>query len=449
MGELSDTLSNTPETLSATTALSEHNPPKRKGGMFAPMRDRNFSFLFWGQLISLFGDQAYGLALPWTVLAVTGDATKMALVLAAGTVPRVLLLVIGGALADRLSPRLVMLSADLGRMVVVGALGVTLFAGLPPLWVVAALAALEGAGSGLFAPGSLSLVPTLLAAEDLPTGNGLMQSMTFLSLTIGPLLGGLATAAQAATAFLIDGLSFGVSALTLFRMHTPRRTSQTTGDQAARPSMVKEIRAGFGYALRMPLIRSTMAVTVFGNLGLSGALSVALIVLAHRLSPSPVTLGLLLATAGLGGILGGLGSGLLGRLRSRGLVGLGLFAIDVVLLVAVPLVAGPAGGLPFEISLPPGANIFAVAGVMALITLCVAMADTMFVTVLQQRIAPEYLARVLSIQVLAGGITQPLALVGAGAICAVFGPGVSFVVSAVALAIGILIGVFSREIRGI
>src|SRR6185312_2817768 len=115
-------------------------PAKSRGGMFAPLRNRNFSLLFAGQFISLLGDQAYGLALPWTVLTVTGDPGKMAIVLTAATIPRVLLLLVGGALSDRLTPRIIMLSADVLRMLVVGALGVTLLFGLPPLWIVAVLA---------------------------------------------------------------------------------------------------------------------------------------------------------------------------------------------------------------------------------------------------------------------------------------------------------------------
>src|SRR5215475_9386824 len=87
---------------------------KRHSGPLGPLRSRNFSLLFWGQLISILGDQAYSLALPWTVLIVTGDPQQMAVVLAAEALPRVLFLLIGGALADRLSPRLVMLVADLG-----------------------------------------------------------------------------------------------------------------------------------------------------------------------------------------------------------------------------------------------------------------------------------------------------------------------------------------------
>src|SRR5438552_911668 len=106
--------------------------PKRVGPL-APLRHRSFSFLFSGQLTSALGDQVFALALPWTVLVVTGEVGQVALVLAAEAIPRVLLLPVGGALADRINPRLVMLLSNVSRAIVVGALGVTLLSGLPPL----------------------------------------------------------------------------------------------------------------------------------------------------------------------------------------------------------------------------------------------------------------------------------------------------------------------------
>src|SRR5262249_52043930 len=215
----------------------------RRPGLLAPLRRRNFSLLFSGQLISTLGDAAYALALPWTVLAVTGDPRQMAVVLAAEAGARVLMLLIGGALADRLSPRSVLLAADLGRTVVVGVFGVTLFAGLPPLWIVALLAGLQGAGSGLFQPGVGALIPQTTSEAELPGANGLMQIIQFLPLASGPLLGGIATATQASVAFLADAGSFLLSALTLFGMRLPKRTaSPVTSASAEAPTRSSMLR---------------------------------------------------------------------------------------------------------------------------------------------------------------------------------------------------------------
>lgn len=427
-------------------------PPTRKKGIFAPFRSRNFSLLFSGQFISVVGDQVYGLALPWTVLAATGDPRKMAFVLAAEAVPRVFLLLIGGALSDRLTPRAVMLTADLGRMVVVGALGVTLFFGLPPLWVVAILAALQGVGSGLFGPGVPALLPRLLPAEELPAGNGLMQVIQFATLIFGPLLGGVATAAEASIAFLADAASFGVSALTLVGVRLPARlVPASTADGAAAPKrgLMGEIGEGIAYAFRHPLIRATMLVTIFGNLGFSAALNVGLIVLSHNLSPSPVTFGLLLSAAGVGGIIGGLLSSFFGRLPRRGVLGMVLFGISSFVMASIAVLAGPAARLPFSLGLAVAADqrILAVALALGVMGFILGLADTMFLTVMQQRIAPEYMARVFSLQVLAGSLIVPVSLVGAGYLTAIAGPGVTFLAGGGATFVGIVIGLFSRELR--
>jgi predicted MFS family arabinose efflux permease len=430
------------------------NPPPVKTGVLSPFRGRNFPLLFSGQFISVIGDQVYSIALPWTVLAVTGDPRQMSIVLAAEAIPRALLLLIGGALADRLTPRIVMLAADLGRMVVVAALGVILFFGLPPLWIVASLAALQGVGSGLFGPGVQALLPRILPEEQLPAGNGLMQIVQFATLAFGPLLGGVATAAQATIAFLADAASFGVSALTLAGVRLPARPAPATaadGMPAPRRGLMGEIGEGIRYTFRQPLIRSTMTVTVFGNLGFTAALNVGLIVLSRNLSQSPVTLGELLSAAGVGGIIGGLFSSLFGRVPRRGVLGLVLFGISALVMVAVAVISGPAAQLPFaaSVTLASDLRIPAVAVALGVIGFILGLADTMFLTVMQQRIAPEYLARVFSLQFLAGGIIIPVSLLAGGYLTAAFGPGITFIAGGAATMVGVIIGLSSRELRRI
>ncbi|HEX9067172.1 MAG TPA: MFS transporter, partial [Ktedonobacterales bacterium] len=283
-------------TVEIADSSGEQSPPRRFSPL-SPFRQRNFSLLFSGQLISVLGDAAYTLALPWTVLATTHDPGKMALVLAVETVTRTLSLMLGGALADRLSPRVIMLAADIGRAVVVGALAFTFFLGLPPLWLVAVLAGLQGVGSGLFLPGSIAMLPLTVSHDEIPSANGLMQMSAFLTMVIGPVLGGVATAAQATAAFAVDAGTFVVSALSLGlmrRMPKPEKTTATVDATARRGGgLLGEMRDGLRYALSQPLLRATMSVTVIGNLALSGVFAVALIVLSQRLDPSPVTLGLL------------------------------------------------------------------------------------------------------------------------------------------------------------
>jgi MFS family permease len=438
--------------------------PARRAGPLSPLRKRNFRLLFFGQLISTLGDQAYGVALPWTVLVVTGDPRQMAIVLAAEATPRVLFLLLGGVLADRLGPRLVMLVADIGRAGVVGALGVTLFVGLPPLWVVATLAALHGVGSGLFQPGSQALIPQTASDDELPAANGLMQTVQFFSLTIGPALGGLVTAAQASVAFLADAASFVVSALTLFGMRLPRRSarqsaaSEPAEDNTARQKtgLLREVGAGVKYTFAHPLVRVALPVTVLGNFAINGALSVAIVVLVNQMTNNALALGLVFGAAGVGGVLGGLSAGLLGRLPRRGVVALSMWIIMAALLAFMPLVSGLVGQWPVDFDLltvlPLGTldtttRLVAIGVLLGVIGFVLAIVDTMFLTIFQQRIAPEYLARVFSVLFVAGGTAQPLALVVAGLITATYGVEAAFLASGAILLVAIVVGLSSRELR--
>src|SRR5262249_12326228 len=144
--------------------------------------------------------------------------------------------------------------------------------------------------------------------------------------------------------------SFLISALTLFGIRLPKRAMPvTTNDTAEAPlrssGMLRDIGAGLRYGLSMPLLRTAMLLTTLGNFAFAGVMGVALVVIARGLSPSPVTLGVLLALLGVGGILGGLSAAALGRLRRRGLVAVSTWAVIGVAMALVPLVAGPASQL--------------------------------------------------------------------------------------------------------
>ena len=91
----------------------------------APMsvlRIRNFRLLWIGEGISLLGDQFYMIALPWLVLSLTGNALAVGTVMATAGIPRALFMLVGGALTDRFTPRRLMISSNLARMILTGLL---------------------------------------------------------------------------------------------------------------------------------------------------------------------------------------------------------------------------------------------------------------------------------------------------------------------------------------
>ncbi len=118
------------------------------------LRERNFRRVFGAQVVSLFGDGIIPVALAFAVLDLTGSATDLGLVLAARTVPLVGCLLLGGVVADRISRRRVMITADVVRLISQALLGVLLVTGDAHLWQLLVLQAVLGAATGFFNPAS-------------------------------------------------------------------------------------------------------------------------------------------------------------------------------------------------------------------------------------------------------------------------------------------------------
>src|SRR5262249_14834556 len=130
--------------MSATGVDTRNVAARRSPAMLDVLRNRNFRLLWSGEGISVMGDQFYLIALPWLVLHLTGNALTMGTVLAVVGIPRALFMLLGGALTDRLSPRLLMLASNLLRLALVSLLAALVFGGFIQLWMLYAFALLFG-----------------------------------------------------------------------------------------------------------------------------------------------------------------------------------------------------------------------------------------------------------------------------------------------------------------
>jgi MFS family permease len=183
------------------------------------LRSREFRLLFTGQAVSLFGDGLFVVALSFAVLDETGSKSGLGIVLAAGSLPLVAFLLVGGVWADRLSRRRVMLAADAARMVIQAALAALVLTGHAPLGAFVALYALYGVALAFFSPASTGLVPETLPAADLPRANGLLGMTRSVTAVAGGAVGGvLVDAVGPGSAIAADGVTFAISALALSMM---------------------------------------------------------------------------------------------------------------------------------------------------------------------------------------------------------------------------------------
>jgi len=410
-----------------------------------PLAVRGFRLLAGGQFASTIGDYCYAVALPWLVLSAHGGAILLGTVLACYGVPRTLLIPAGGVLADKLGSRTLMLTADVVRCVMVAGLAVLAARHVTSLAALGPIAALIGAGEGLFIPASFAIMPSLLDAERLAAGNALSTAAVQVGSLLGPALGGALVAATRAStaAFAVDAASFSLSALTLLLI--PRRPAPGSVTATAAEAAAAEARAaaeGEGAAdpaapggmlallRRSRALQVILVVVVAANLASGGMGDVALPALAHA-KYGAGGYGALLACLAVGGIAGTLGAARTGGLRAPVMFASAVFLAESVAIALVPYLGGE-----------PGA-----AALLCVVGACNGLGNVTFLTVMQKWVSPGLLGRVMGMLMLCAFGSFPLSVAVSGVLVRHLGPVPFFPVAGALVALAILVGLTQREFR--
>jgi hypothetical protein len=327
----------------------------RAANAFAPLRHRDFRLVWAGQTISLSGDSFHTLALAWLVLQLTGSALALGGVLAARAAASAALLLVGGAVVDRLSPRALMVASAAARCGLAGALTLVVAAGSVNLWQVLVLEMAFGAADAFALPAEGSIAPTLLPSRHLEAASALNSISENLSRLAGPVLAGAVVAGfGVAPAFGLDAASFLCAALLVGAV----RPRPPTPAPPPRAGLLIEIREGIGHVLTVPPLRAVLVLYAAGCLGLGGPYLVGLPALSTgRFAGGALTLGVLYGAWGLGQFAGNFQAGMAARpLRPAIRIGTsvaiagvawGLVALAPVPAVAIVLIAaaGAADGV--------------------------------------------------------------------------------------------------------
>ncbi len=403
------------------------------------LRNANFRWLIGGGLLSMLGDQFTLLALPWLVLDLSHDPLVLGTVLALGSLPRAVFILVGGALVDRHSPRTVLLLARCVSVVLLATLAALTAGGGITLPAVYALALAIGLATAFSYPASSALLPQAVPATLLQPANGVLMSARQITLLLGPVLAGLLVAsgghpalarAGLASAFGIDALSFAVSAWTLANVRLTPRPDRPR--QPVLAAIAESLRACWQDRELRAMFLYVAAVAFF----VGGPIQVALPVLAaERLPGGASALGLMLAVHGLGLLAGMTVSGLRPHWRLSTLGGTVLLidgVASVIFLVFGHVHAAWQGAL---LLLPLGA----LAGFVQ-----VAVYSWM-----QKRIAPQMLGRSMALFMFIVMGLAPLASAAAGAALRVLDVTQLFTAAALCLLAVVTAGVLLTPIRRI
>ena len=296
-----------------TVAVSTKNPMARV------MSIRDFRLLFAGATTSLLGDQFALIATPWLVLKLTGDPLALGIVLALEGLPRAAFMLVGGAITDRLSPRIVMLISDIIRLILTGLMAFVIFTGTVQMWMVYAFALGFGLVAGFAIPAGNSIVPMLVEEKDLQAGNSLMMGVAQLAGFVGPTVAGILIGGFSQSplgiglAFAIDAFSFAVSAVCLWLMRGGSRRS-SANESSQKESVWASIAAGMKYLWKDKALRTMFLIIMAMNFLFTGPLLVGIPVLADKYLPEgAVAFGLLMSAYAGGNLTGYLLAGSLPR----------------------------------------------------------------------------------------------------------------------------------------
>jgi MFS family permease len=302
---------------------------KDTGVFLAPLRHRDFRLFWTGLFLSGIGSQFTAVAMAWQIYELTDSPLQIGLLGLVRAVPQIIVVLVGGLLADAMNRRKLMMCTQSSLLVISSMLALLTFTGAASPLMLYIATALLAVFSSLESPARHSIVPNLVPRGDLPQALALHSAQRYVSVIAGPSLGGLLLAARGpAACYAIEGVSWLVMLVLLTLMKT--KLHEGKGWQAVSVASLQEgLRFVGSHAIIFPLMLLDFGATFFGSVR-------ALLPIYARdiLFVGPQGLGILYAATAVGSLGAAIGMGLFGQVRRAGLwifAGIGIYAISTVL----------------------------------------------------------------------------------------------------------------------
>lgn len=212
-----------------------------RSSSLAPLGERNFAWYFSSRLVNTLGAMMANIALTFAVLDIDGRAIAIGMVLAAHTIPMILLLLWGGVISDRFPRAVVLQLSNVASALSQGTIAFLVLTGRAELWMIIVLSMVHGAVSAMSMPAMAGLVPQLVPRASLQQANALL-SLTRNGLTvIGPSLGAfLVVTSGPGWALAVDALTWAIAAALLVPVRIPPRAPR-----AKATSTMQDLREGW------------------------------------------------------------------------------------------------------------------------------------------------------------------------------------------------------------
>jgi MFS family permease len=267
--------------------------------------NRPFRHLWYGQVVSELGDWLNSIAIYTLVLQLSGTGTAMASAMMAKLLPIFFVSPLAGVLIDRMDRKLIMITSDILRFVVV--LGFLLVEDAGDLWLLYTLAVVEIALAGFFEPARSAIIPSITPREDLVTANALSGSTWSVMLAVGAALGGvLVSWFGIKTAFIVDAFTFLLSAWFIARIQCPEEALEKEKAESKDTSGFKTLVDGVRYLVPQPMV--FVLALMKSGLAVAGGVMTLIPLYANKMFTSAsaisMAIGAMYSARGLGAALG-------------------------------------------------------------------------------------------------------------------------------------------------
>lgn len=323
--------------------MTDVTPAPAGTARFGPplLREHNFRNFWFGQTISVFGDQITFLALPIVAVLVLGaDPAQMGLLTAVGLLPHLLLSIPAGVWLDRVRRRRrLMIVSDLIRAAAIAMVPLAFVLDMLSIELLFVLTFVVGTVAVFFDLAWLTMVSAVARREQLVDANSLLNASRSVSGVGGPAIAGvLIQILTAPIALLADAISYLASALFLTRVRVREPPVERE------PGTVRQqLAAGMSFLVRDPIMRPSVFAVATVNLFNYGFQALFILFATRHLDLDPGVLGLALGAGAIGGVVGAVVAAPLGRR-----IGIGPgYIVGLVLFPAAAIVIPLAEGLPF------------------------------------------------------------------------------------------------------
>ncbi|WP_066186843.1 MULTISPECIES: MFS transporter [Gracilibacillus] len=352
------------------------------------MRNRTFVLLLVAGIFAVVGFSMFLTTTTWYVVTDIGSSSSLGIVLIVATVPRLVMMIYGGVLADKYKKTTIMFATNLSQAFLLLVIYLLVNNGSMTFVILLVIAGVFGMLDAFFGPASSSMIPKIVPKHQLQRANAFFQGVDQISFVIGPILAGAAMEyAGVATSYLIATILVSLSAVIIF----PPFIKEAAVENEVEQNPLQDFKEGLAYVLRSQFLLVGLLVLITLNFFVFGTLHIAIPLLVDLHGGSPLNLSYMEVSLGVGMILGTtiLGSVMIKRKGLVSLIGLLTSLVIFIVFSQVP-------------------NLFLLTALVFFIGFAMSFVFIPFFTAVQEITENRLMGRVMSIVFLAMNGFDPI-----------------------------------------